>query len=46
MLYTEFDEFLPEKYRRVDLYPENLRKEIDILTNGCITILIMEFSKF
>jgi putative glutathione S-transferase len=30
MLYTEFDEFLPEKYRGVDLYPENLRGEIDV----------------
>jgi glutathionyl-hydroquinone reductase len=30
MLYTEFDAFLPEKYRHVDLYPENLRAEIDL----------------
>jgi glutathionyl-hydroquinone reductase len=30
MLYTEFDAFLPDKYRQVDLYPENLRSEIDL----------------
>jgi putative glutathione S-transferase len=30
MMYTEFDEFLPEKYRNVDLYPEHLRAEIDL----------------
>jgi len=29
MLYTEFDDLLPEKYRNVDLYPEDLRKDID-----------------
>jgi glutathionyl-hydroquinone reductase len=29
MLYTEFDDLLPEKYRSVDLYPEPLRKEIN-----------------
>jgi len=33
MLYTEFDSFVPEKYRHVDLYPESLRPEID-LANG------------
>jgi glutathionyl-hydroquinone reductase len=35
MFYTEFDELLPEKYRGVDLYPEPLRKDID-LTNEWI----------
>lgn len=29
MFYTEFDDLLPAKYKNVDLYPENLRKEID-----------------
>ena len=29
MLYTEFDQFLPEDKRGVDLYPENLKKVID-----------------
>ena len=29
MFYTEFDDILPEKYKNVDLYPEQLRKEID-----------------
>ncbi|PGH11731.1 hypothetical protein AJ80_06992 [Polytolypa hystricis UAMH7299] len=29
MFYNEFDDILPEKYRNVDLYPENLRKEIE-----------------
>jgi glutathionyl-hydroquinone reductase len=28
MLYTEFDQLLPEEKREVDLYPEELRKEI------------------
>jgi len=29
MFYTEFDQFLPEERRGVDLYPESLRKEIE-----------------
>ncbi|MCJ1481680.1 S-glutathionyl-(chloro)hydroquinone reductase [Schaereria dolodes] len=29
MFYTEFDELLPEKYKSVDLYPENLRTQIE-----------------
>lgn len=29
MLYTEFDQFLPEEKRGVDLYPESLRTQID-----------------
>lgn len=29
MLNTEFNELLPEEKRKVDLYPESLRKEID-----------------
>ncbi|KAL9106934.1 MAG: hypothetical protein Q9187_008497 [Circinaria calcarea] len=29
MFYTEFDDLLSAKYKNVDLYPENLRKEID-----------------
>lgn len=29
MFYTEFDDILPDKYRNIHLYPENLRKEID-----------------
>lgn len=29
MLYTEFDSILPEEYRSVDLYPENLRSLTD-----------------
>lgn len=29
MLYTEFDDLLPEDKRGVDLYPEHLRKDID-----------------
>ena len=29
MLYTEFDDVLPEKYAKVDLFPENLRKQIE-----------------
>ncbi|MCJ1257810.1 S-glutathionyl-(chloro)hydroquinone reductase [Lignoscripta atroalba] len=33
MFYTEFDDLLPEKYKNVDLYPENLREQIDE-TNG------------
>ena len=31
MFYTEFDDLLPEEYRQVDLYPEPLRKEIDLV---------------
>lgn len=30
MLYCEFDALLPEKFRNVDLYPANLRSEIDL----------------
>lgn len=30
MFYTQFDNLLPEKYRAVDLYPANLRKDIDL----------------
>lgn len=29
MFYSEFDELLPEKYRGVVLYPEDLREEIE-----------------
>jgi len=29
MFYTEFDDLLPQKYKDVVLYPEDLRKEID-----------------
>ncbi|KAK4937121.1 E1 ubiquitin-activating protein [Elasticomyces elasticus] len=29
MLYTDFDEFLPEDKRAIDLYPAHLRKQID-----------------
>ena len=29
MLYHAFDDLLPEKYKNVVLYPENLRKQID-----------------
>lgn len=29
MLYHEFDDLLPEKYKEVDLLPEKLREEID-----------------
>jgi len=29
MFYYEFDEFLPEEYRNVDLFPEELRKQIE-----------------
>lgn len=29
MLYYEFDDLLPEQYKRVDLFPEPLRKDID-----------------
>lgn len=31
MLYTEFDHLLPEKYAKLDLYPEGLRAEIDAM---------------
>ncbi|KAF2205460.1 hypothetical protein GQ43DRAFT_428056 [Delitschia confertaspora ATCC 74209] len=31
MFYNVFDDLLDEKYRKVDLYPETLRKEIDEL---------------
>jgi len=29
MFYTEFDDLLPEKYKSVDLYPQNLQTQID-----------------
>lgn len=29
MFYTAFDDVLPEKYRNVDLYPRELRQDID-----------------
>ncbi|OJD19467.1 hypothetical protein AJ78_00535 [Emergomyces pasteurianus Ep9510] len=29
MFYYEFDDLLPEQYRKVDLYPEHLRKDIE-----------------
>jgi glutathionyl-hydroquinone reductase len=29
MMYTEFDDLMPPKYRNTDLYPENLRSRID-----------------
>lgn len=29
MLYTEFDELLPAKYAEIDLFPANLRKDIE-----------------
>lgn len=29
MLYTEFDDLLPEKYKNVDLYPKDLRDKIE-----------------
>ncbi|PGH10876.1 hypothetical protein AJ79_05236 [Helicocarpus griseus UAMH5409] len=29
MFYYEFDDLLPEEYKKVDLFPEHLRKEID-----------------
>ncbi|PGH06995.1 ubiquitin-activating enzyme E1 [Blastomyces parvus] len=29
MFYTEFDDLLPEKYKKVDLFPEHLRKDIE-----------------
>jgi putative glutathione S-transferase len=29
MFYTEFDDIIEEKYKNVDLYPENLRAQID-----------------
>ena len=29
MFYTEFDDIIPEKYAKVDLFPENLRKQIE-----------------
>jgi glutathionyl-hydroquinone reductase len=30
MMNTEFNQFLPEKYHQVDLYPKDLQKEIDV----------------
>ena len=29
MFYYEFDDLLPEKYRNVDLFPKELRKDIE-----------------
>ncbi|PSS16582.1 hypothetical protein M430DRAFT_28350 [Amorphotheca resinae ATCC 22711] len=29
MFYTEFDDLLPEKYKNVNLFPENLQKQIE-----------------
>jgi len=29
MFYTEFDDLIDEKYKKVDLFPENLRKQIE-----------------
>ncbi len=29
MFYTEFDDIIPEKFAKVDLFPENLRKQIE-----------------
>lgn len=29
MFYYEFDDLLPEQYRKVDLFPEHLRKDIE-----------------
>ncbi|KAH8596038.1 glutathione S-transferase [Bisporella sp. PMI_857] len=29
MFYTEFDDLLPDKYKNVDLFPQNLQKEIE-----------------
>lgn len=29
MFYTEFDDLLPEEYKKVDLFPERLRKDIE-----------------
>lgn len=29
MLYYEFDDLLPEEYKKIDLFPEELRKEIE-----------------
>jgi len=29
MFYTEFDHLIDEKYKKVDLFPENLRKQIE-----------------
>ena len=35
MFYTEFDDLLPEKFRKVDLLPEVIRKEIEDM-NGWV----------
>ncbi len=29
MFYTEFDDLLPEQYKKIDLFPENLKKDIE-----------------
>lgn len=29
MFYTEFDDLLPEKYKKVDLFPKDLQQEIE-----------------
>lgn len=35
MFYTEFDDVLPERYRKVDLFPKDLQKDIED-TNGWV----------
>lgn len=35
MFYTEFDDVLPEQYRKVDLFPQDLQKDIED-TNGWV----------
>ena len=29
MFYTEFDDILPNEYKKVDLFPKHLQKEIE-----------------
>ena len=29
MFYTEFDDILPEEYKKVDLFPQHLQEEIE-----------------
>lgn len=29
MFYTEFDDILPDKYKKVDLFPKDLQQEIE-----------------
>jgi len=33
MLYTEFDDLVEEKYRKVDLFPKNFQKEIEAMND-------------